>query len=155
MVNCLRGKTIKIHVVIHNQLKAPIHHNMTRNAWCAAKLVTSNKVFSSVNKEAFRNKVKTTKLECSKCSWNVVGVTKFSAFYCPYNRYFRKYCMPLTLVCVRCYFDNVSRLDAVKCRWIKLQHSLPIHEGKIKMKWWNEELKIKVPEYISLPLKPQ
>jgi hypothetical protein len=80
MVNCLRDKTIKIHVVIHNQLKAPIHNNMTRNAWYAAKLVTSSKVFNSVNQEAFRKKVKTTKLECSKCSRNVAGVTKFSAF---------------------------------------------------------------------------
>jgi hypothetical protein len=80
MVNCLRGKTIKIHVVIHNQLKAPIHSNMTRNAWYAAKLVTSSKVFSSANQEACRNKVKTAILECSKCSRNVVGVTKFLAF---------------------------------------------------------------------------
>ena len=64
--------------------------------------------------------------------------------------------MTVTLVwCVRCYFDNVARLDAVKCRWIKLPHSLPIHEYKLKMKYWKEELKIKVPEYISLPLKPQ
>jgi hypothetical protein len=53
---------------------------MTRNAWYAAKLVTSSKVFSSVNQEAFRNKVKTTKLESSKCSRNIVRVTKFSAF---------------------------------------------------------------------------
>jgi len=63
MVNCLRRKNIKIHVVTHNQLKAPIHSNMKSNAWYAAKLVTSSKVFSSVNQEAFRNKVKTTKLE--------------------------------------------------------------------------------------------
>ena len=62
MVNFLREKMIKIHVVIHNQLKAPIHSNMTRNAWYAAKLETSSKVFSTVNQETFRDKVKTTKL---------------------------------------------------------------------------------------------
>jgi len=55
----------KINAIIHNQLQAPIHRNMIKYAWYAAKLI-SCEVFSNVNQATFPDGVKTAKYECSK-----------------------------------------------------------------------------------------
>jgi len=58
----------KINAIIHNQLQAPIHSNMIKYAWYAAKLI-SHEVFGSVNQASFPDGVKTAKCECSKMAF--------------------------------------------------------------------------------------
>ncbi|XP_048509261.1 uncharacterized protein LOC125500394 [Athalia rosae] len=83
-----RRDAIKIHSLVHNQLRAPAFEKMIRYAWFAAKLSLDREVFNNVNDIVFPDDVHTQKCDCGKsafarCSW----CREYLCFECYYDRY--------------------------------------------------------------------
>lgn len=61
-----REDCIKIHLLIHNQLQAPIYSIIMKYAWYARKLIMSHEAFSAGNQIAFLDAINIAECECSE-----------------------------------------------------------------------------------------
>ena len=89
-----REDKVKIHSLVHNQLSAPLFHEMIKYAWSASKLLPERTVFMNVNDVCFPTDLRTKKCNCGnfsfiKYSW----CRKILCFVCFYDIYHPNNCV--------------------------------------------------------------